>query len=245
MPRLNDQTMEELNNPNTSFTYSGVRIDELMENGSSEYTLVTLVIDRSGSVHPFKNEIEAGIKEVVKACKHSPRADNLMIRLVLFNDDIEEVHGYKLLQNCNPDDYNGVINPNYTTALFDATIRSIDATSTYAKTLADNDLDVNAIVVVITDGLDNVSACTPNNIKDSINNAISSESLESIRTVLVGVNVDLSQMASDAGIDQYEELDNADSNTLAKLFDFISKSISAQSQSLGTGGPSKPISLSI
>lgn len=38
---------------------------------------------------------------------------------------------------------------------------------------------------------------------------------------------------------------DADAKTLAKLSEFVIKSISAQSQALGTGGPSEPTSLSI
>lgn len=41
--------------------------------------------------------------------------------------------------------------------------------------------------------------------------------------------------------DQFVALDNANSKTIARLGQFISKSISSQSQSLGTGGPSQTI----
>ncbi len=41
------------------------------------------------------------------------------------------------------------------------------------------------------------------------------------------------------GFTQSLELDKADARTLAKLAEFVSKSISAQSQSLGKGGPSQ------
>ena len=44
-----------------------------------------------------------------------------------------------------------------------------------------------------------------------------------------------------AGFTQYVELGSADEKTLAKLADFVSQSISAQSQSLGTGGPSQSL----
>ena len=50
--KLNDNTMEQINNlTNTSFGYSATRLNEL---GASEYTLVTLVVDQSGSVEGFQ-----------------------------------------------------------------------------------------------------------------------------------------------------------------------------------------------
>lgn len=248
--KLNDDTMEACGGGfNTSFGYSATKLDEL---GASEYTLVTIVVDKSGSVGGFQSPMEACIKEAVKACKLSPRADNLMIRVVFFNGTLEEIHGYKLLQNCNPDDYNGILQTYGGTALFDATKTSIDATVDYAKTLGDNDFGVNAIVIVITDGDDNSSTYSAAECQKSVQAAIQSEVLESIRTILIGVNTSngwvkdyLKKFKDEANIDQYEDVATADSKTLAKLADFISKSISAQSQSLGTGGPSQQISLSI
>ena len=76
-----------------------------------------------------------------------------------------------------------------------------------------------------------------------------SEALESILSILVGVNVNdpsvsqwLKALHQNAGFTQYVELGDAKAATLAKLADFISRSISAQSQALGTGGPSQSLS---
>ena len=43
---------------------------------------------------------------------------------------------------------------------------------------------------------------------------------------------------TDVGFTQYVEIANADAKTLSKLADFVSRSISAQSKSLGAGGGS-------
>jgi hypothetical protein len=67
-------------------------------------------------------------------------------------------------------------------------------------------------------------------------------------TILVGVNVNdpqvsqcLKDLKDQAGFTQYVELKDATASSLAKLADFVSKSISAQSQALGTGGPSQSL----
>lgn len=245
MPKLNDENMENFGNVGT-YGFSGTRLDDL---SATEFSLVNLAVDVSGSVMHFSDELEKCVKEVVRACQLSPRADNLMIRLVKFSDHMEEVHGFKLLDKINLDDYNGVFHCGGGTALCDAVINTMDATTAYAKSLMNNDFQCNAITVVLTDGDDNMSKFGRQGVHDSLQKAVTSEALESLVSILVGVNVQNSTLSSylndfqkEAGFTQYVELNKADSKTLAKLAQFVSKSISAASQSLGSGGPSKSLS---
>lgn len=248
MPRLNDDTLEKHDLPTGNFGYSAAALDDL---GATEYTLVTIVQDVSSSVSGFKAAMEKCLAEVVKSCKFSPRADNLMIRLVEFNSNAWEAHGFKLLQNCNPDDYLNSLTVGGMTSLFDAAENSISATVDYAKKLKDNDVLVNAVVFIITDGEDNQSKQTKAAVKRALQAALKSESLESILTVLIGVGVKdypgvkkfLEDFKDEAGLSQYVEIDDATSKTLAKLAAFVSKSISSQSQQLGTGAASQPVPL--
>lgn len=248
MPRLNDSAMEECSLPNTSFGYSATRLDEL---GATEYTLVDLVVDTSGSVAGYKPDMEQAIKEVVNACKMSPRADNLMVRLSTFNDDVEEVHGYKLLESCNLDDYNDVLDCGGMTALYDATELAVSSQTEYARSLTENDFSVNSIVVIITDGLNNRGVGTIRSVGRAISAATKTEATESMVSILIGVGVgsdisdELKEFKEGSKLSQYVETKEATAKTLSKLAEFVSKSISAQSQSLGTGGASTPISLSI
>ena len=72
--------------------------------------MVTIAVDTSGSVSPFKDDLEKCIIAAINSCKYSPRADNLMVRLVEFNDKVSEVHGFKLLSEVNTADYTGSLN---------------------------------------------------------------------------------------------------------------------------------------
>ncbi len=227
------------------FGFSAVHPNNL---GASEYTLVGIVCDHSGSTSGFQTDMENVLKEVVKACQMSPRADNLLLRVTRFSDINEEVHGFKLLENVQLDDYTGKLFPATSTALYDATLYAIEATVNYGEELTKQDFTTNAVVFVITDGLDNVSKYTPNQIKDVLKNIVQKECLESLNTVLIGVNVSentvssaLSDFTKNSGITQYVALADANKKTLAKLAAFISKSISSQSQSLGSGQASQPV----
>jgi len=230
----------------SNYGFSAKRVEDL---GATEYTIVAITGDKSGSVDPFRLEIENCIKEIVKSCRHSPRADNLMMRLTTFDDSLEEIHGYRPLSECDVDAYTDCVRPGGMTALYDAGCNAVDSAAQYGKSLTENDFDVNAIVFVITDGMDNRSAMTASELKKSLERAVQSEALESIVSILVGVNVTdpgvsryLTDLHQQAGFTQYVELGDAKANTLAKLADFVSRSISAQSQALGTGGPSQSLS---
>lgn len=230
----------------SNFGFSAKRIDDL---GATEYTLVGIAADTSGSVQPFRAEIEKTVQEVVSSCRHSPRADNLMMRLICFDDQLSEVHGFRPLSECNIDGYKGCIQIGGMTALFDAACNLTDSVTSYGRSLSQNDFSVNGIIFVITDGADNKSAMTAAEVKKALGRAVQSEALESMVSILIGVNVSdpqisqyLKSVHAAAGFTQYIELGNADAKTLAKLADFVSRSISAQSQALGTGGPSQSLS---
>ena len=145
-------------------------------------------------------------------------------------------------------DYDNCIHPSGMTSLFLTAQNVIDATNDYGKKLADNDFDVNAIIFIITDGMDNASGnIGVNDVSLSLKNIMKEEALESIMSILIGINehTDVSAYLDDfkdeAGLNQYIEIKNANNKTLAKLADFISKSVSSQSQSLGSGSMSQPL----
>lgn len=249
MPKFNttSQDLEQFKLPTGSYGFSATKIDQL---GATEYTLATIILDSSGSVCGFKDDLVKTVKEIVQACKLSPRADNLMIRLVTFSDQLTEIHGFKLLSDCNLTDYDNFLNTYGSTALFDAAYNGIDATVNYSATLKKGDFEANGIVFVITDGDDNASGRTKNEVKKLLSGAIKAETLESLISILIGVNVTdpgclqfLQDFQKDAGFTQYIDLGNASKNKLAKLAEFVSKSISAQSQALGTGGPSQSLTI--
>jgi len=244
---MNSNILVQHNLTGQHYGYSAADLGDL---GATEYTLVTIVVDESGSTSSFKDEIEKCIQEVIKSCKFSPRSDYLMVRLVAFNDSMREIHGFKQLVDCQIADYENCLSPGGSTLLFESARNAINATADYGKDLNENDYDVNAIIFVITDGMDNESGkITASSVGDSLQQIRKDEHLESIMSILIGVGVGhyqgvsayLDDFKKDAGLSQYIEMKDANDKTLAKLASFISKSISSQSSSLGTGGPSQTL----
>jgi len=250
MPKLNDPSLDAKNLTGSHYGYSATTLENL---GATEYTLATILVDVSGSVGGFKGELEKCIQSIIEACKSSPRANNLLVRLISFDDIIEEIHGFKMLDNCKPNDYTGILTIRGSTALFDASKNAILASNDYAKTLYDNDFSVNGIMFIITDGGDNASTASAKDVGNAIKQCELDEKLESFITVLVGVGINkysttsayLSNFQKDAGLSQYEQIDKTDPDTFAKLAGFVSKSISLQSKSLGGLSSSQPCLLDI
>src|SRR5262249_11326090 len=125
----------------------------------------------------------------VSACRHSQRADNLLVRLVTFACQLTETHGFKLLEQCRPGDYGGILNVGGNTALYDAAENAVAATAAYGRQLAAAGFAANAVIFVITDGMDNASTLGARQLRDALAAAVAGEALESLVSVLIGVNV--------------------------------------------------------
>lgn len=87
-------------------------------------------------------------------------------------------------------------------------------------------------------------------VRNELAACLQSEAVESLVTVLVGVNVQnphmkkkLEDFAKNVGVTQFVILEDASEKTLAKLAAFVSKSITSQSQALGSGTVSNQASL--
>ena len=231
------------------FAYSAIGMDNL---GATEYTIVNMLVDESGSVHSFQNELEQAMGSVVESCRKHPQSEKLLIRSAAFEGrDVREIHGFTTIDTI---DTNALkIRPSGSTPLWDATLDSVETTEAYAQTLNDQDYFCNGIVFVLTDGGENSSGrANMSKIKDAVSRIRTNESLESIKMILIGVNdthpqlkSELDTFKSDAGFDEYISLGDVSPSKLAKLAQWISQSISSTSQSLGTGGPSQAVNFTL
>lgn len=248
---LNTPDMQSLQTA-SHFQFSTVGLDNLTE---LQYTLATLVCDLSGSVTPFKTEIERCASTIVESLAKSPRVENLLFRVVGFNAQISEVHGFRLLREINPNEYNNTLNPSGNTALYDAILSSIEATNRLARMLVDQESEVNAVIYVLTDGMDNASSGTTLAIKNAINSAMKDECLQSIAVILIGIGYQdanvktyLDRVNSEANLSQFVDLTElftkaSPATALAKIAGFVSKSFSTTSQVLQSGNSNASSSL--
>jgi hypothetical protein len=255
MPKLLGLPAAQLNQSLQGFDYTSVAVEKLE---ATEYTVVSIVVDKTGSVEPFKKELENMLSMSLESCKKSARVLNLIARSTAFNapsfsskPDIEEIHGFVPLNSIDTSKFTGTINPDGATPLYEASLEAVDTLYDYAKKLYDKQILSNAIVFIITDGDDNASSpsSTPDAIKKTIEKIRREEVLESIRVILIGINdtdthfkTRLDTFKKEANLDEYVSVGEATPGKLAKLAQFVSRSTSSTSQSLGSGGPSQPVS---
>jgi uncharacterized protein YegL len=252
MPRLAQADLETQNVG--TFQFSGVRAAKL---SASEYTIVTVAEDISGSIGGSEKILNECKIAAIKACQHSPRASYLLLRNFQFNHEVKpETHGFIPLADIDADKDYPVLRAGGGTALYDALYSGIASANQYGKTtLVDNDFACNAITFVITDGWDESSKMGVADILAELERVSKAEEIESHMVVLVGINASYCKDKLDKLIDglqskslhktfcQFVDAGDATPANLAKLASFISKSISSQSSSLGTGGPSQPLTI--
>lgn len=235
----------------SSFQFSGVSVDVLEAN---EYTLVNLVLDMSGSVSTYYDELVGMIRNVIETLRdpRAPFAENILLRLVTFNGRVYEEHGFIPLTSINIDGYNSITSPGGTTALHSACMNAAEATKAYGLNLTNQDYEVNAINIVVTDGGDNDynGKYSASDVKALTRDLIMGEAVESCRSILVGVNTkngsvkqELDKFRTEGGFDQYIDITDATPAAMSKLSGFVSTSVSMQAQANGSGTASKPVRL--
>ncbi len=244
--------MNELNieiPENTAFGFSAVD-PETIQNLEDEYTLVSIAEDVSPSTGELRDEMCQGMKTVNLACKKAPRADKVMLHCAKFGSQIEEIHGFKPVNDINENDYTPSLTIGSSTCLYDAIFNAVAAVARYAEILDKSDIGSNGIIFVLTDGMDNSSSIGPQTILEKIEEIKMKEILESIKIIIIGFNDPnssyskqvvqyLVNLTKELNLDQYIDVGAMTPKAAAKVFGFVSQSISAQSQHLGTGGASQ------
>jgi hypothetical protein len=247
---MGDDSQMQSHNLQQGFSFSATRIDQL---GATEYTLVTIGVDETGSVAGYEDPLRNTLITAVEACKKSPHADNLLVRVITFSsrypNGVNEVHGFKLLGEIDSSAYPW-IRAGGNTPLCDACYSTIGAMNKLGEELSAQDFGVNGISFILTDGAENASSTSMRMVKEEAARAVTGETMESMITILVGFNAtqyrrELELFQKDAGITEYVDAGEATPGRLARLAAFVSQSVSSQAQARGTGGPSQNISATI
>ena len=232
----------------SGFKFSAAKLDLLT---SSKYTLCNFALDVSGSVQAYEGNLKQCLKDVLRGCRDDcATSDNLLVRVVTFATDVQEVHGFRPVAKCKDDDYERAINTGGWTALFKASVNSIEAMSAQGRELIAGDYYANGIFVCVTDGQNNIEGFGAKEVALAVARAKESECLESVLTILVGVGAGsqdgkldkyLSDFKTNAGFDQYIALEDTTQKSFSKLSGFLQQSVSSQSQKVGTGQASQAI----
>jgi hypothetical protein len=220
---------------------------------ASKFTLGGVALDSTSSVSDFKQGLEDMLVKCVEGCCNNPLKDSMLMRLIEFNtslpDGLREINGFDPVLAIDTSKFAGSIQPAGATPLFKATYNLIHSIKEQGKILIGEGYNVNGIAFIITDGDNNSERqFTPAMIRELIESVRTEEALESLVTILIGINVDDPHMAAsldtfhrEAGLTHFVKMNDVSAKGLAKLGGFISRSISSTSQAIATGGMSQSL----
>lgn len=228
--------------PGSNYGYTGTSIKSLQ---SFENTIAIGLVDESASTSYFRKDLEECTKEIIRSLRDSDHADKLLYAHYHFGSGFREIHGFKEVAQINVDDYDGCWKSSGSTSLYDSETKVIQYLDDYGDQMRKQHYLCNGLLYVLTDGMDNTSSLAESAVTNALKTIMMSEGLESFISILIGVNEDshvqkgLEEHAKKCGFSQYVRVDDASQKSLSKIAGFIQRSISSQSQMLGSGGPSQ------
>ena len=158
-----------------------------------DFTDITLVVDRSGSMESIKSDAEGGINTFI--CEQAREPGEVLLTLVQFDTEYDFIHKGVPIQKVPR--YKLV--PRGSTALLDAVGRAINETGERLAKLPESDRPSLVIFVVMTDGHENSShEFTKAQIKSMIEHQ---QQAYNWQFTFLGANQDAFAEASEIGID--------------------------------------------
>jgi hypothetical protein len=115
------------------------------------------IIDMSGSMAPHAADlITAYNTDYLQAMRDSTAADEILVSTILFNSQVQLLHGYVPIQDAPPLTRSRYA-PSSSTALYDAVAGGLTNMVLYAQQLRQSGVMVRCIVILYSDGDDNAS----------------------------------------------------------------------------------------
>lgn len=158
----------------------GAGADELYEDN---VTLVSLVLDESGSMDNCRQDVIDGYNQMLEAMRGSSERDAILLSTWLFNHQPRLLHDYQVLEQVaalNTADYE----LNYTTALYSTVLDALSGMMVYRQRLQDQGIRTREVLVVLTDGADNESS--KSDLADLRQLAADVQQLETVTLVVAG-----------------------------------------------------------
>ena len=163
---------------------------------NQDYTHVTLVIDRSGSMFGVRRDVIEGLNSFVGEQRQQP--GTCTITEVQFDNLYEVPHNFVSINDIPAWDESRFV-PRGFTALLDAVNQAIITTGETLEQMAEQDRPGNVLVVIYTDGHENASK----EITEPALRALIEQQQEQYNWsfIFLGANIDSFSVANNLGID--------------------------------------------
>lgn len=208
----------------------GVSIDDI---DSEQVTLITVMLDGSGSMATFQDQvIDAYNKQFLAPMVKAKNAESILVEAwVFFEQEVRLVHGFLPVTQCQKLS-RSTFDPNGATPLYQAVHQGLTGLAAYAQTLRDSGTSTKCIAVVISDGGENSSARQFTSAKlRTISAGLLSQEIYVLSYCFFGDESNASQIASEIGFPDHHRLtESMDESGIRRLFGQVSASAISTSQ---------------
>lgn len=221
---INKKTMEEFNFQSSmglnfaNFDPSAIQ--------SSETINVTFVIDRSGSVSDYVDDLNNVLNDFLHELQRSHVSDRVMMQIIEFDSQVEVKSAFHPIADVK--DFN--ITPRGCTALYAAMLAGLENAVAYKEEQENNGLSSKSLVFLITDGLENCGG-DPNKVKAKINEIYKDEQNSFAFSIIMfglGETAGFENARDDMGIrPEMMATLGTTAKELRKMVNFISSSVSS------------------
>ena len=160
-----------------------------------DLTELVVIIDKSGSMHPLRNDVVGGYNALIEKQKEEGKT---LVTTVFFNDSIKFVHERVDIKEVKPIDGRSY-HPSGCTALLDAIGDSISFIKAKHSQLKEEEMPEHTIVSIMTDGLENASR---EYSYSRIKSMIGLQRKCGWEFIFQGANIDVEQEVDALGIDR-------------------------------------------
>ena len=157
-------------------------------------TELVFILDKSGSMSGLEKDTVGGFNSILKKQKES--GGEVLVTTVLFNHETETVHDRLKAENVG-----ALTEKEYyvggCTALFDAVGKTVEHIKGIHKYIRDEDVPEHTLVVITTDGLENVSR---HYTASQVKRLIEAQKEAGWEFLFFGANIDAVDVGHDLGI---------------------------------------------
>jgi uncharacterized protein YegL len=197
----------------------GAQVDDL---NTDDVTLVVMIMDESSSMSNVHADVIDAFNQMTRALNDSKASDSILMSAWTFSDKPKLLFGYTPIdkvQDLTTKNYK----PNGSTALYDAVLDGFTGIVAYGQDLRNNGIRTRAIVVVISDGGDNVSQQTAHSVKTIADDLIKQE-FYTLAYIGMGHAVSFQQIADSMGFPEVLTITNTASE-FRRALNMVSASI--------------------
>jgi len=239
--------------PQTGFRFTAPPLAVFEE---QRYTIVGVTTDQSGSIYKVRGDLFTMNEQIDTDLKAGAGKHTIIVRRTAFTshfpNNVREQHGFLPALAVDPNTHFPIVNSHGEyggTPLADGVMETILAAKEQAMQLitVQGVPLVNLALAFLTDGGETGSRYTPSDIKAAIEQILAEGEIESIVTILVGVDCPvghlnrqrLEDFQQAAGLSKFIPFEDMTPGAFGQVARVISQTFTSSSQALGSGGPSK------